>query len=81
MIGQHESLTVTVPLALEILSRDICTETALYPCDLLCAVLRPGAEFWRTNPALHRKLTALLILQRDVLAALDDPPKEVRALR
>ena len=54
LIGQKESLAVTVPLALEILSDNPLAEGDFYPGDLLKSVLNVPGKFWLSNPE-HKK--------------------------
>ncbi|HEY5913156.1 MAG TPA: contact-dependent growth inhibition system immunity protein [Verrucomicrobiae bacterium] len=51
LIGQQIGLQHLVPLALERLKTNPWSDS-LYPGDLLAAVLRVDAEFWRGEPAL-----------------------------
>jgi CDI immunity proteins len=60
MIGQREGLLFLIPLALERLAVDPLVEGNLDPGDLLCAVLRAGAEFWNRHPALRNQLDSVI---------------------
>ncbi len=51
LIGQGISLTHTVPLALEHLSRDPMVSGDMYPGDLLKAVQGIPEDFWAQHPA------------------------------
>jgi hypothetical protein len=60
LIGQHVGLQYLVPLALDILSNDLFTDTELYQGDLLQNVIRVNKEFWDNNKDLRDQLDVLL---------------------
>jgi hypothetical protein len=60
MIGQREGLQFLIPLALERLADDPLVEGDFHPGDLLCAVLRAGAEFWTRHPLLRIQLDGVI---------------------
>ena len=55
LIGQQIGLPYLVPMALEMLRTDPFTEGDYYGGDLLAAVLRVEAAFWREHPDLRRE--------------------------
>ncbi|MFI5895349.1 contact-dependent growth inhibition system immunity protein [Actinoplanes sp. NPDC051513] len=59
LAGQAVGLAVVVPLALDILERDPLAEGDFYPGDLLSAVLRAPADYWRAHPAQAARLRAV----------------------
>lgn len=60
MIGQQEGLLFLIPLALERLASDPLIQGNFYPGDLLCVVLKVGADFWMRHPALRNKMNSVL---------------------
>lgn len=70
MIGQREGLMFLVPLALEQLESNPLAEGNYFPGDLLCMVLRAGAEFWRRHRNLRERL-------EDVVAKMTEVPESV----
>jgi hypothetical protein len=55
LVLQQVSLDVLVPVALTHLARNPLAEGDFYPGDLLAAVLKVPATFWREHPGeLHR---------------------------
>jgi len=65
MLGQNIALQHLVAPALDILEREPLVEGDYYPGDLLGTVLsrgneRPYLNFWRENPELQARLTAIV---------------------
>lgn len=60
LIGQEESLDILVPIALDILARDIFIETEYYPGDLLSSILNiENDNFWSKNKELRGTILGL----------------------
>jgi len=55
LIGQQIGLQYLVPMALELVQADPFTEGDYYSGDLLAAVLRVEATFWREHSDLRRE--------------------------
>jgi hypothetical protein len=72
LIGQRVSLDRLVPLAIERLREDPLAGGDMYEGDLLAAVLRVEAGFWRRNPAPAHDV-------RSILGSLVDPPDHLVA--
>ncbi|GLZ78494.1 hypothetical protein Afil01_33010 [Actinorhabdospora filicis] len=70
LIGQRIGLEFVIPVALERLRDDPLSAGDLYPGDLLTAVLRVLATFWKAQPALACQL-------REILADVTDRPTEI----
>jgi hypothetical protein len=81
MIGQREGLLFLVPLALEHLAADPLAEGHCYPGDLLCAVLRAGAEFWRRHSSLRAEAEGVIARLFEVPREVAEAVKEFRAAR
>ena len=64
MIGQESGLPYLIPLALEVLGRDLFAEGDLYEGDLLNAVLQIHPDFWKANQAYWVSLNQLLADRR-----------------
>jgi len=60
LIGQHESLDVLVPLALEKLAADPLAEGDFYPGDLLAAVLTVPSTYWHAHPPERDRLAPVV---------------------
>lgn len=60
LIGQNVGLRYTIPIALEILSKDIFIDSELYNGDLLQSILKVNMDFWNENKELKAKLDDLL---------------------
>jgi len=71
LIGQHESLDVLVPLALEKLAADPLAEGDFYPGDLLAAVLTVPGTYWHAHPPERDRLAP-------VVDAVADPRGDLR---
>jgi hypothetical protein len=59
LTGQRVGLAIVVPLALAVVERDPLAEGEFYPGDLLAAVLRVPAEYWRAHPDQAARLRAV----------------------
>ena len=77
MIGQNIGLMYLIPLALEVLNKDILAEGDFYEGDLLQAVLNSDIDFWKSNPEQLGKLTE--IIQRNKSMLKDMEPKMFNA--
>lgn len=60
LIGQQVGLFYLIPLALEILKRELLIDSELYEGDLLRSVLTVEDAFWLENIQLKNQLDALL---------------------
>src|SRR5947207_14471363 len=60
MIGQNISLPFLVPLALEVLGKNLLAEGDYYPGDLLNMVVAADPNFWLEHPDLKSASEALL---------------------
>lgn len=70
LIGQGIGLPFTVPLALEVLGKDLLVETEHYKGDLLCAVLRADPHFYMECREIRSKVESLLVLLPSALECL-----------
>lgn len=70
MIGQQFSLEHLLPIALQLLEKEPLAAGDFYPGDLLCSVLKVGAEYYEENPK-HR-LQAKSLLDRALEMVGDD---------
>ena len=60
MIGQQISLYYLIPLALEVLTRDLFAEGNLFEGDLLKVVLAVNTTFWNNNKNYWTALDSLM---------------------
>lgn len=60
MLVQNTSLALLVPLALDILEREILIDATYYEGDLLFAAVRIKEEYWLTYPEDAMALAALI---------------------
>ena len=72
LIGQHESLDVLVPLALEKLAADPLAEGDFYPGDLLAAVLTVPGTYWHAHPPERDRLAPVVDTVADPTGDLRD---------
>jgi hypothetical protein len=61
MIGQNISLNYLLPLAIDVLNKDILAEGDFYPGDLLKNVLDVDESVWKVNNQLFREIKELLL--------------------
>jgi hypothetical protein len=72
MIGQQIGLPYLIPLALELLRVDPFTAGDYYAGDLLGAVLRAEAGFWRAHAELWREAAEIAERAFTLLPSLDE---------
>jgi hypothetical protein len=60
LIGQQIGLTYLIPLALDVLDKDILAEGDFYPGDLLKNVVAVDVAFWKTNTELYNQVKKLI---------------------
>jgi hypothetical protein len=66
-VSQEIGLEVLVPLALAVVERELLAGGDFYPGDLLSALLRAPAEYWRSHSEQAARLRAV---------EMDDPDEE-----
>lgn len=86
LINQNVSLSVTIPLAINILKENLFAEGDYYPGDLLISLLKSDPFFWKHNQSLKQQVANLCngitvgsvqnyhisdSVERDILKALD----------
>ncbi|SDF18796.1 contact-dependent growth inhibition system immunity protein [Chitinophaga filiformis] len=67
LISQQIGLTFLMPLALEMLRKDVLIETELYEGDLLSAVLTADISFWKQYPAIKSEVFQLIEAKKQSL--------------
>lgn len=67
MIGQNIGLKYLIPLALEILQKNILADGDLYEGDLLQAVLTSDKDYWRSEVENWKKVCKLFSQNRELL--------------
>ncbi len=59
-IGQNDSLTYLIPLAIELLQENPFIDGDYYEGDLFGAILSVKKEFWQENIQLYKKVEGIL---------------------
>lgn len=72
LISQQIGLKFLVPLALVLLKKDILMETEFYEGDLLAAVLKADAIFWKQHPDVRSAILQLIEVQKQQLDKSED---------
>jgi len=67
MIGQKFGLPYLIPIAVEILEKDVLVSGDLYEGDLIQAVLNVDEKYWIVNKDEYQKLKVVIELNRDKL--------------
>lgn len=67
MIGQQLGLKYLLPLAIEILKKDLYSEGNLFPGDLLKSVLSINRSFWNENKKYWKQVDSLIKTKRQEL--------------
>jgi hypothetical protein len=65
LLSQGVGSAVVLPLAVEVLERDLLAEGDLYPGDLLQSVLSIDSTEWRAHGLLKERLMKVLRARRD----------------
>ena len=60
MISQSISLKYLVPMALDVLKKDLFIDSEIYEGDLLRALLKSRKDFWSKNTSLKQKVILLV---------------------
>ncbi len=60
MIGQNIGLLYLIPIAIDVLNKNILAEGHYYEGDLLSSVLTSDSHFWRQNPELFQRLERII---------------------
>lgn len=68
LISQQIGLKFLMPLALEILRKDVLIDAELYEGDLLEAVVRVDKSFWEQYPAIRAEVFQLIEAKKQLLA-------------
>ena len=63
-IGQQEGLPYLVPLAIEVLKKDLFAEGDFYEGDLLKAVLTIDGKFWKENRQYWNTVASLIKIKK-----------------
>ncbi|WDT87881.1 contact-dependent growth inhibition system immunity protein [Alteromonas sp. 009811495] len=75
LIGQEIGLNYLVPIALDILEKDLLASGDMYDGDLLCSVARIKSDFWDSNEGLKARaldLTSSITSALETLKEADD---------
>jgi hypothetical protein len=80
MIGQEMSLRHLVPRAISVLEEDPLAEGEYYPGDLLNAVLRVDAQYWRFNPEQRSRVSAIVEMLASPDEELHDSIEQFRSM-
>lgn len=67
MIGQNIGLTFLIPLAIEVLEKNILAEGDFYEGDLLESVLTTDPNYWKNESTNHKKICKLFKNNKAVL--------------
>lgn len=72
LIGQNISLNYLIPLALEVLKKDLLAEGDYYSGDLLLSVLKSDIKFWINNLDKWTTLRDLIARNIDIIKTCDN---------
>ncbi len=68
MIGQNMGLQYLLPMALDVLSKNVLAKGDFFAGDLLKSVTEVHADFWKQNKELHKRLKKMVEENKDELA-------------
>ena len=72
LIGQNIGLTYLIPMALDVLNKNVLAEGHLYPGDLLKAVMTSDTTYWQQEPKNLIVLKELIEQNKDLLKSEDE---------
>ncbi|MRG46689.1 hypothetical protein GFS24_16320 [Chitinophaga sp. SYP-B3965] len=72
LISQQIGMKFLIPLALEMLKKNVLLEAELYEGDLLEAVAKAKISFWEQNPAIKSEVFHLIEANKQLLDQSDD---------
>jgi hypothetical protein len=61
MLGQHVSLSLLMPMAIDLLQVDPFAAGGMFPGALLGMALKVDREFWREHPSLWHRMNTVLV--------------------
>jgi hypothetical protein len=67
LIVQQIGIKFLIPLALELLKKDVLMEADLYEGDLLEAILKVDSSFWEQNPLIKSEIFDLIEANKQLL--------------
>lgn len=71
LIGQNIGLTYLIPMALDVLKKNVLAEGHLYPGDLLKAVMTSDSTYWQQEPKNLIALKELIKQNKGLLKSED----------
>jgi hypothetical protein len=71
LIGQDIGLKFLIPLAIDILRKDILAEGDNYPGDLLANILRSDKQFWKEDKSQWKSVCELYESNKDRIKSSD----------
>ena len=80
LVGQRIGVRHLVPVAIQLLDADPMLDAALYPGDLLTAVLRADANYYRGFPKLRNQLVSIASRAQQSISELDELPRSLQEL-
>ena len=81
LIGQNESLSITIPMAIEQLSVNPMAEGDYYPGDLLKVTLCASPQYWATHEKERAALEDIVIKNKDKIFNFDTTDEIKNQLR
>lgn len=80
LLGQRIGVRHLVPVAIQLLNADPMLEATFYPGDLLTAVLRADANYYRGFPKLRNQLISIASRARRSISELEELPRSLQDL-
>lgn len=80
LLGQRIGVRHLVPVAIQLLNADPMLEATIYPGDLLTAVLRADANYYRGFPKLRNQLISIASRARRSISELEELPRSLQDL-
>ena len=72
LIGQDIGLNFLIPLAIDLLKKDILIEGDFYPGDLLSVTLRCDTKYWKENKNNWKEVSQLFLANSEKIHSSDE---------
>ena len=80
LLGQRIGVRHLVPVAIQLLDADPMLDATFYPGDLLTAVLRADANYYRGFPKLRNQLVSIASRAKRSISELEELPRSLKDL-
>ena len=76
LIGQNISLEILIPMAIDLLEKEILAEGDYYKGDLLSNVLKCEMKYWKENPKELKRICETIEKKKEEIMESDIPTRD-----